>query len=249
MTIRQLLTWVVVIAVCFMVYAAIEFIIIKYNGTYIPAPTIPRSPLEMGNGSKLTYVVMGDSTSIGQGTAYEHSYAMASAKHLSEKHTVNLINTGVSGAKVSDVLHDQLAKAVRYKPELVLLGVGANDTTHFTNLNEIELNLQKIIDGLKQANPDVRIVATRSPALDSVSRFPIISKFMLGIRTHRVNAIFDAIIEKNKLTPALIAEKTREAFLKDSTLTAADNFHPNTRGYALWIPIINEALDQALKND
>jgi acyl-CoA thioesterase I len=243
MTTQYFLTYFAAIIFCIAVYVIIEFLIIKYNGTLVPAPDIPRTPQTFGTGPKITYVVMGDSTSIGQGTEYEYSYAVTTAKHLASRYTVTLINTGISGARVDDVLTDQLGQAVASKPDVLLLGVGANDTTHFTDLKRMEKSLQQIIDSLKQVNPNIQIILTRSPALDSVSRFPPISKYILRIRTERVNHVFDLIIRKNHLIPALIAERTRAAFLADPSLTAADNFHPNARGYALWNPILNEALD------
>ncbi|MDN5274971.1 MAG: lysophospholipase L1-like esterase [Candidatus Saccharibacteria bacterium] len=246
MTTGHFFTYFAIALSCIIAYGIIELLIIKYNGKLVPAPNIPRAPQTSGQGLKLTYVIMGDSTSIGQGAEYRRSYAVATTSHLANSYRVTLTNTGVSGAKIGDVLDDQLSKVVALKPDVVLLGIGANDTTHFTNLKRIQQSLQEIVDLLKQANPNVRIVTTRSPALDSVSRFPPISKYILRIRTERVNDAFDDIIKKNHLTPALIAEKTRTAFLAYSSLTANDNFHPNARGYALWTPIINEALDQAL---
>ena len=45
---------------------------------------------------------------------------------------------------------------------------------------------------------------------------------------------------------APIAERTGPSFRKDRTLFAADRFHPNARGYALWIAVINDALDAAI---
>lgn len=147
-----------------------------------------------------------------------------------------------------DVASNQLGQVIKLKPGLVLLGVGGNDTTHFTNLKQLQTSLQYVIDSLKEANPDVRIVATRSPALDSVSRFPPASKYILRLRTERVNNALDSVIKTSGVIPAFIAEKTRAAFLADTNLTAADNFHPNEQGYELWTPIINEALDKALDN-
>jgi len=44
---------------------------------------------------------------------------------------------------------------------------------------------------------------------------------------------------------APIAEKTGPLFRADPSLFAADRFHPNDRGYATWIPVLNEALARA----
>lgn len=235
------------IVLILILFAAAEFLIVKYNGSAVPAPNIPRQPKVLGSGPGLTYVVMGDSTSIGQGTDYSHSYALASAEHLAANHQVTFINVGISGATAKSVLDVQLARAVKYKPDVVLLAVGANDATHLTGGKSIQTSLQGIINGLKQANCEVRVVVTGSPAMDSVRRFPWPLKQLMGLRTKQVNAAFAPIIKQDNLTLAPIAVKTRAAFLADPTLLAADKFHPNARGYALWKPVVNQALDQALQ--
>ncbi len=226
--------------------ALAEFIFIKYSGGPVPAPVIPRGGRTLGKGPALTYVVMGDSTAIGQGAKYENSYAVASADHLAEDYQVNFANVGVSGAITTDVLATQLKQAAAYKPDLVLLAVGANDARRFVGGGTIQTALQQIVDGLKKANPKVQIVVTGSPAMDAVPRFPWPSNKLLGLRTRQVNRAIAPIISKNHLTFAPVADKTRAAFQADPSLFAADKFHPDARGYELWKPVINDALDQAL---
>ena len=239
----------IILAVCLfalVLFIVVEILVIKHNGTPVSKPSVPRIPQSFGKGSDLTYVVMGDSTSVAEGAKYKDGYALATAKHLAQNHRVKFVNVGVSGATAKSVLEDQTALAIIHKPDLVLLAVGANDATHFTRSHEIQRSIQKIVDELKLVNCNVRIVVTRSPAMDSVSRFPWGAKQVMGLRTRQVNKAFEPIIQKNDLTIAPIAEETRQAFLKDPTLTASDNFHPNARGYALWTPVINKALDHAL---
>jgi len=228
------------------VLVIIEFIVVKNNGAQVDAPIIPRETQVSGSGPKLTYVVMGDSTTISQGSEYQDGYVIASVKHLAKNYTVTFANVGISGATAKTVLDNQLAGATAYKPDVVLLAVGANDATAFTSSRSIQASIQSIIDGLRAANPSVRIIVTGSPAMDSVTRFPFISKLIMRLRTYQVNKAFEQTIAKNSLTLAPIAEKTRAAFLADPTLTAVDKFHPNARGYALWIPVINRSLDEAL---
>lgn len=243
---RKILIVFISILVLFVVFVIAQLVYIKTNGEYVPAPSIDRSVRTLGSGPKLTYLVMGDSTTISQGSDYEDGYAVSSSKHLAENYTVSFSNVGISGATAQSVVDEQLASAKERKPDLVLLGVGANDTTHFTSATSIKASLQQTIDDLRKANPEVRIVVTRSPAMDSVTRFPWGAKQFMALRTRQVNKAFAEIIEKNNLTLAPIAEKTRDAFIADPTLTAEDNFHPNARGYALWKPVINNALDEAL---
>ena len=244
---HRILLIIAIVIVAIVLFLLVEALIIKYNGSDVPAPNIPRAPQTLGTGPPLTYVVMGDSTSIGQGADYSQSYAVASARHLSQTYHVKFVNVGVSGAVVKDALDTQLSQAAKYKPDVVLLAVGANDATHFTGGKAIQASLQQIIDGLEEANCQVRIVVTGAPAMDSAPRFPWPAKQLMGLRTRQVNAAFAPLVKRDQLTFAPIADKTRAAFLADPTLFAADNFHPNARGYALWKPVINEALDEALR--
>ncbi len=245
---KRVLIILAIFILAIILFMVVEILIIKNNGTDVPAPNIPRTSQTLGSGPALTYVVMGDSTSIGQGADYSQSYAEASAQHLAKTHRVTFVNVGISGATAKSVLDIQLSKAIKYKPDVVLLGVGANDATHFTSGKSIQSSLQQIIDGLRKANCDVQIVVTGSPAVDSVRRFPWPAKQLMGLRTKQVNAAFAPIIKQNHLTLAPIALKTRDAFLADPTLLAADKFHPDGRGYKLWIPVVNNALDQALNS-
>jgi lysophospholipase L1-like esterase len=226
--------------------AAIELIIIATNGSTVPRPSIDRQPLTMGNGPALSYVVMGDSTAVSQGSRYMEGFAVASTAHLAGSYHVTMYNTAVSGARMADVAGNQLSEAAKLRPDLVLIAAGANDATHFTNGKAIGESLQRIVDGLRRANPQVKIIVTGSPAMDSVSRFPIGAKQLMGLRTQQVNTVVARLVAANDLSWARIAQKTRAAFLADPTLFAADKFHPNARGYALWQPVINEAIDATL---
>ncbi len=245
---HRILTILTLVLLALVLFVVAELLIIKYNGSDVPTPNIPRGEQVFGSGPALRYVVMGDSTSIGQGADYSQSYAYGSAQHLSQRYTVHLINVGVSGARAKDVLDTQLGKAVAYKPDVVLLGVGANDATHFTSGAAMEQSLQAIIDGLKKANPKLKIVVTGSPAMGSVARFPWPAKQLAGLRERQINTVFTRLDRQDHLTMAPVAAKTGPAFRADPTLFAADNFHPNTRGYALWTPVINDALDSALQS-
>jgi acyl-CoA thioesterase-1 len=228
-------------------FITVQMAIIRFNGTAVAIPTIPRGIQVSGSGEPLAYAIMGDSTSISQGSDYSEGFAAASTNYLATKYAVSALNTGISGAVAAEVQQNQLDEVVRFKPDIVLLAVGANDTTHFTAAKDLDESMQSIIDALKVSNPAVQIIVTASPALDSVTRFPAGSRQLMGVRTKQVNAVFNKLIDKNDLILAPIADKTRDAFIADPTLTASDNFHPNARGYALWIPVVNAAIDEAVR--
>jgi hypothetical protein len=65
----------------------------------IPFEPPPRGPQEYGSGPLLEYVVLGDSTAVGQGAPYERGIAVSTARHLSARgRRVRLVNLAVSGA-------------------------------------------------------------------------------------------------------------------------------------------------------
>jgi lysophospholipase L1-like esterase len=195
----------------------------------------------------LTYVVLGDSTAAAVGTDYASGIAVRTATELAARRTVTMVNLGVSGARMRDVREKQLPAAVALRPDVVLLSAGANDVTHLTTIRSMRADLRAIVRGLTAANPGVRIVITGSPDMGSPPRIPRLLRGIATCRTRQVNRMFRAEAETDGLLFAEIAEKTGPQFRRDHSLFAADRFHPNDRGYATWLPVLNEALAEATR--
>ena len=201
----------------------------------------------MAQGRPLLYVVLGDSTAAGRGAPYADGIAVQTASHLAQSRPVTLVNLAVSGAKIADVVRDQLPTALRLKPDLVLLAVGANDATHFTSGRRIGTDLTAILNELATARPGVRIVLTGSPDVGTARRFAQPLRWLAGVETARVNAVMQPIGQQHGAVWAPIARATGPLFARDPTLFAPDRFHPNARGYATWLPALDAALDEALR--
>jgi lysophospholipase L1-like esterase len=218
---------------------------------YVPPFKNPsRDPQTFGSGNKkIVYVVIGDSTGAGQGADYDKGIAVLSAKYLSQKYSVSFYNFSISGAIVGDVLNDQLAymKKIKIAPDIVLLSAGANDTTHLTSLSTLEKKLNEIVKTLREINPHVKIVFTASPDMGAPPRLLQPLRFFVGLQSQRVNTVFEKVIVKYKLTLAPIAKETGKVFRKDPTLFSEDRYHPNERGYAVWLPVITNALNKTLE--
>ncbi|MDL2363226.1 MAG: SGNH/GDSL hydrolase family protein [Patescibacteria group bacterium] len=246
---RTLFIGVSVCLILLIIFVVLELVYIAKNGTPVDAPKIPRTSQTLSkNGPKLHYVVMGDSTSIGQGADYKDSYSYQSAQHIAAKYAVTLTNVGVSGARARDVQAIQLPQALKLHPDIVLLAIGANDVTHFTSKKAFERSVQQTIDGLRKDNCDLKIVVTGVPAMGSVDRFPPGARQLAGFRTRQLNGVYEKLITKNHLVSAPVAARTGPTFAADPTLFGPDKFHPNKRGYAVWTPVINEGLDSALNS-
>ncbi len=234
----------VVLALLLVCLLVVELLIVKFNGTPVPAPNIPRGPETYGSGSPLTYVVLGDSTTISQGGDYDRGIARETARFLGRNHTVTLYNLGVSGARTADVLERQLPEAIKLQPDVVLLDVTANDVTHLTSISAVRRDLLATVRALREANPKVEIVVTGAPAMGSVPRFPEPIKSLARYRTAQINRMVRPVAEQEGLRFAPIAERTGKAFLERPELFAADKFHPTTKGYQLWVNVLNDTLQQ-----
>ncbi len=199
-----------------------------------------------GFGPSLSYVVMGDSTAAGEGAEYDKGIAIGSAQHLAGGRRIAMTNLGVSGSTAAEVVLEQLPDAIKLKPDVVLLSVGANDVVARTGRGKVESSLQKIADGLVAANCDVKIVMTGAPDMGAIPRFAQPLRTVAGLQTSHLNARLYPWITNNNYTLAAIARDTGPAFRENPKLFGGDRFHPNAKGYEVWLKTINPALDNAL---
>ncbi len=202
--------------------------------------------MTLGSGAPVRFLVLGDSTAAGVGADYERGIVLETARHLAGSRRVELVNLTVSGARFRDVLQDQLPRARGVKPDLVLLDVGANDVIHLTSSRSVRRDLEEILRSLLAENCAARIVVTGSPDMGAPPRIPFFLRGIAANRARRINAIARRAVSDHGLTFAPIADRTGPAFRSDRTLFAPDRFHPNAQGYALWVPVLDEALDTAL---
>jgi lysophospholipase L1-like esterase len=215
------------------------------NGSPVARPTVPSgSQTIFGKGSPLRFVVLGDSTSVSQGGEYSRGYAVQTAEYLAQRTTVTWANVGVSGARAKDVAEKQVPQVLKYKPDIALVAVGANDVTHGTPVMAVKKSLSVTIDQLRQANPKVHIILTGAPDMGSVPRFPQPLRWYMGARTNALNKMVTRLSKEKHVAFAPIAEKTGQAFRANPKLFAADKFHPTTEGYELWVPVIIAALPE-----
>lgn len=224
-----------------------QFVIIKYNGTEVAVPEIPRQPQTYGSGPKLNYVVLGDSTAVSQGSNYEQGVAVRTAQHLSTDYTVEMTNYGVSGARAADVAEKQVQQ-ITTKPDLVLIMVGSNDVTHLTSMASVRASLDESVKTILKLNCDAKIVLTGAAQMGSVVRFPQPVRWLAGVRSNQLNSMFRQFSEDQNLTFAEIALKTGDIFKGNPTMFAQDKFHPSAKGYEVWTEVLNQVNTEALNN-
>lgn len=214
-------------------------------------PTTPALDIEgrFGSGpAPITFVVLGDSTAAGVGAGSPaKAYPSLLARRLAEDgHTVRLIALGVSGARVSDVLSDQLPEALRTRPDLVFVGIGANDVTHLTSLDDIRRDTEALLEELEATGATVVIAGP--PDMRAPAFLPPL-RSLAGWRGRAVADAIEEVAADNEVAVVELARVTGPLFAEDpDRFHSRDDFHPSAAGYELWADAIYPVLEDALND-
>ena len=249
--IRRMLIGSVVVVLGFSVVLAIE-IVLAFRREYLPTD----SPLELdrtfgsGTGPALRFVVLGDSTAAGLGvTDPDEAYASVLATRLADEtgRKVRLTVFGVSGARVRDVLTEQVPAAVELDPDVIFVGIGANDVTHVTGLDDVKGDMALALSTLKETGativvagaPDMRVFAWHEP-LRTVSY----------LRGKQVTGAIEDVARSEGIPVVELAKETGPLFAEDPVPHfSSDEFHPSGLGYSRWADAIFPVLLEAVQSD
>lgn len=178
-----------------------------------------------GETGGLLYVALGDSAAQGIGASSpDKGYVGLLAERLRERtgQPVEVVNLSRSGARISDVVDDQLPalEALGRTPDLVTVAIGGNDVPTY-DAEGFAASVALLVDAL--------------PPGTYVADVP----YWMHGRFER-----DAQIAADVLTAAAIARGLRPVALHEAqrragwsamlTHFAADWFHPDDRGHRLW---------------
>ena len=221
---------------------------LAYTREYLPT----EPALELGgtfgppDGNPLRFVVLGDSTAAGLGAGSpEHAYATVLSERLGQQgYRVELIAHGVSGARVRDVAEEQAPMAVEADPDLVFVGIGANDSTHLTSLDDVERYMDEALTLLETTGativvagpPDMRAHAWLEPL-----------RSIVGWRGRQVAARIESVARSHGLLTVPLAAQAGPYFAAHpEDAYGDDNFHPGPGGYKAWADAIYPVLLRAL---
>jgi acyl-CoA thioesterase-1 len=175
--------------------------------------------------NEIVYGVLGDSTAQGIGSSDpSHSYPALFARYLQEKtgRPVHIINVSKSGGRTTDVLDKQITELQKFKPDVITLGVGANDIYHGTTQEEIAKNFEKIIKQLPSGTIIAEIPYLMWPGKNTEAKF--INSELQKIATDH----------NDKIVPLYAVTRHNHIKLNAYSL---DFFHPSDRGYKDWAEV------------
>ncbi len=201
------------------------------------------------DGEPLVLAVLGDSSVAGVGAdSAETTLTYGVAQVLAAQHRVTLHALGVSGARLANVVTEQLPQLAEIDPDVVLVCVGTNDITHCTPMLEVRRQLRLLASGLETVAPDaVKVVSGLPPAETSRAfRWPL--RNVLGTWARAYTRLYKAELEHHGITVLDIAKVTRAAFHRRPEMFSDDWFHPSSTGYTFLGTLYGAAARDALDN-
>ncbi len=220
------------------------------NHRFLPSEPVLEIDCVLGtdDASPLVLAVLGDSSIAGVGAdCAEDTLTYGVAKALAERYRVSLHSLGVSGARLADVVRDQIPKLAELDPDVVLVCVGTNDITHCTPVQEVRRQLQLLGSGLVTAAPRaVPVVSGLPPAETSLAfRWPL--RVVLGCWARAYTRLYQAELSPHGITVVDVARVARAAFRRKREMFSPDLFHPSSTGYTFLGKFYGEAVRQALE--
>lgn len=199
--------------------------------------SIKSNPIPENRHNEFTIVAFGDSLTAGYGVSLNESYPSMLEKELQKKiSNVKVINMGVSGETTTAAL-ERIDFVLSQKPNLVLLGLGANDMLRSSSPATAKKNLRAILQKFKDANIPVVLLGMKSVANNG----------------KEYAAEFDSIYPPlAKEFNVQLVSFFLEGVALDPSLNTSDGIHPNKAGYEKIIqqnilPVLDPLLSRLLQ--
>jgi lysophospholipase L1-like esterase len=192
-----------------------------------------------GPGPALRMVWLGDSTAAGVG-ATDADLALPRRVALALDRPVDLTSLAVSGARVADVVADQVPALVELDPDVVLVSVGANDVVHLTSRGRFRAVYEEVL----AAVPDsALLVLLGVPDMGAPPRLAQPLRALTGARGRQLEAVSQAVAEGAGAVYVDIAAATGPTMRSEpGRYFAADRYHPSDDGYGLWADAVLDQL-------
>ncbi len=206
------------------------------EGRVLVRSSVPYQRTTTPEAPKVLFV--GDSTGVGVGAPRpEESLA---GRFGAEHPDWNVDNLSVSGRKTAEVLPVlKILGTEQY--EQVVVQIGGNDITHFTDTVMLEADILAVLEEAKRVGRHVALLTCGNVA--SALLFPRPFAFLWERRTLLVRDIFMKAASKQGVTYVDLYrdKKTDPFFLEPYRYHASDLFHPSGEGYGLWYKVFKKS--------
>lgn len=248
---RRALTLILLLSLGFVVLLTVE-LLWALNG-----PSLPRRlPLFLDRDfdgpsadrdEPITVVWLGDSTGAGVGASSVEA-ALPTIVVRGLERSVRLRVLAMSGARVEDVLIQQVPNLEALRPDVVVVGVGGNDVTHLTPRSLFEGLYDAMLRNIGSLRP-ATIVVIGIGDFGTVPRIPQPLRALTGWRGRWFDEAIRKVAHRRGAAYVDLYANTGPAFGHDPALFySADGFHPSDDGYRIWADVILDVLRTRLPN-
>jgi acyl-CoA thioesterase-1 len=179
-------------------------------------------------------VAFGNSLTAGQGVAPDENYpALLAAKLRTEGYSYRVVNAGVSGDTTAGGLR-RVDWALRSKPDIVLLELGANDAFRGQDLDRARANLDAMVTRFEGGGARVLLLGMRLPP-----------NYGVGY-AGRFEKIYAEVAERRKVAfmPFFL-----DGVGAVARLNQADGIHPTAAGYRVIVERLWPYLEPLLRRE
>lgn len=169
-------------------------------------------------GQERVIVAFGDSLTAGLGVPAEASYpARLEARLRAEGYAYRVVNAGVSGDTTAGGLR-RVDWALRLRPEIVIVELGANDALRGQDLSTVRANLDRLVVRFQSSGVRVLIAGIRLPVNYGDPYRGELERLYAAVARERKAALMPFFLE---------------GVAGDPRLNQPDGIHPTADGYRL----------------
>ena len=229
----------------FVVLLAVEAVVALNGGRTLPEqePLRLDRTFQVGGvqGAPLRLAWLGDSTGAGVGASgVEAAVVTRVARDLGR--SVELRVLARSGARIGDVLTEQLPRLPAIDPDVVVVAVGGNDVTHLTSEVLFERQYDLLLDALEALEPS-NVVSVGIGDFGTVPRIPQPLRAIVEWRARALDDLIRESTARHDVPYVDLYGETGPVFaVSPGRYYAEDAFHPNDLGYRVWADAILEVL-------
>lgn len=214
------------------------------------APTLDDPPLQLGGRvgppgpqPALRVAWLGDSTAAGVGASgASAALPVQVARGLGPPVELTVLAQG--GARVADVVDQQVPNLAGLDLHAVFVSVGANDTVHLTGRGSFERRYRDLVAGLPQG---AQVVLLGVPDMGSIPRLAQPLRALAGWRGGQLDRVVQGVARATGASYVDIAGATGPAFRAEpGRFYAGDDYHPSEQGYRLWADAVLDVVGSAM---
>lgn len=211
-------------------------------------PRLPEAQQPEGHCGKQPYTLrllgLGESTIAGVGVErHEQGFTSHLAKTLAES-----LNTGIqwkvvakSGYTARKVVDKLLPHIKEDSFDIIIIGLGGNDTFKLTSPNRWKEDIEKLIQQLQQDHPNTPIVFTNLPPIRSFPAFSSVVKFVLGRQLDLLHSTLKKVVAQKEQVWFVEQQLNVSEWIKKPDFEKyqakdffSDGVHPSELTYKAW---------------